>query len=103
MAGFRVDNISIHRICIAEILAEGDRRADAGEPNGAPTRFEGEGEAEFRLRQADVFIHIACEHAAFGPWFREICALHAKQRSADQPSNLAALTPDQHKERHRHG
>jgi hypothetical protein len=82
MESRRVDTVTIHRVVIAEILAEGDRRADAGEPNGAPVRFEGESAAAFRLRQADAFIHIACEHAAFGPWFAAISRLHAEQRSA---------------------
>jgi hypothetical protein len=76
-----IDTVTVHRTAIAEIFAEADRRANAGEPNGTPAQFEGESDSAFHLRAADTFIHIACEHAAGGPWFPGITGLHAKQRS----------------------
>lgn len=75
-----VDTLTIRRPQIADILAEGQRRIEAGDPSAPAEQQPGESGAAYALRLADFFIQLACEEAAFEVFDREVFALHWKQR-----------------------
>lgn len=75
-----VDTLTIRRAQIADILAEGQRRIEAGDPSAPAEQQPGESNAAYALRLADFFIQMACEQAAFEVFDRDVFVMHMQQR-----------------------